>query len=295
MENTEQYLNGTRYRDMKAFGVADSYLKNEIDIEEAINGLKRSGFGKFLIGEIAIEQSSQVKPSEAPYWLRVARGNYNSVIRSNDPKIHLATKSKAELRIAQLSLFREVNFYERLPNHDKTYEAYKQILGLSKELLDYSSIAPYSKNNVDIEIRGIIGEAAVLLMLQRFSMREMPEATWAPLQSYFSEDHGGTCISKSDKPSWDINIFTQLGRDEPIEKTYQIQVKNIKNLYSRDCSESQEVIYIREDLRLSKDEKPISSIIHSLDIENERPDSAERITKMLDERTEKMLDKIDSF
>lgn len=56
------------------------------------------------------------------------------------------------------------------------------------------------------------------------------------------------------------------------------------------------ILYIREDLRLSQYEQRVASfIIHAAYFEMTRPNDSSRISYDLDSRTEKLLDKIDSF
>jgi len=297
MANTDSMPKIVKYRDTLALSHADDYLKGTIDIDEATHKLeKRKAFGRYLIGELVLEKSSESSPRDSNHWLAFARRNFKFARDSLDPRTTLPLRAKSGSKLNQLDIFKGIHVNNKLPVLSLTSESYKNILFETKKYQDIADTSPTSKINEDLEMRGHLGVMAVLLLLQRFSMNEMEEGTWTPLQSYFSEDHGGSCLSKSDIPTWDINIFTKLGRDEPINKTYNLQVKSNKNAYTLAKDRGADTIYIREDLRLSQYEQRVASfIIHAAYFEMTRPNDSSRISYDLDSRTEKLLEKIDSF
>ncbi len=297
MATTDSMPKIVKYRDNLALSHADDYLKGTIGIDEVTHKLEqRKAFGRYVIGELALERSSESSPRDSNHWLAFARRNFKFARDSLDPRTTLPIRAKSGSKINQLDIFKDIHVNNKLPRLNLAREAYRNILFETKKYQDISDNSPLSQMNEDLEMRGHLGEMAILLLLQRFSLNEMEEGTWTPLQSYFSEDHGGSCLSRSDIPTWDINIFTKLGRDEPLDKTYNLQVKSNKNAYTLAKDIGADTIYIREDLKLSRNEQRVASlIIHAAYFEMTRPNDSSRISYDLDTRTEKLLDKIDSF
>jgi len=286
-----------KYRDRTALEYADDYLNGLSNIDQTTHKLsKRNGFGQYLIGEIALERSLHVPHKDSLEWIRIAKNSYTKANNSSENKTTTSTIAKAGAKLSQIDLYRKINSYERLPSQTEAVNAYRGLVSESVKYSKLSSLDPISQNNDNIELRGHLAEMSVLLLAQRFSINEMPEATWSPVQSYFSEDHGDSCINKSSVPTWDINIFTKLDVDEPIENPYKLQVKSIKNERTLENDSGANTIYVREDLRLSNNEINVAGrIINAVDIELNRPESAERLTRELDLRTEMLLESIDSF
>jgi len=280
--------------------IANNYLQEKENLAGTINKLGRRGiYGHYLAGEILLEKASQSKGLERNYQLKKA---YSSLYESTNPdetilyESDYVTSTKARLRKHQLPAFHHMLARYQLPNNSNLAAIYSNLVANSNELLEYSNRNPRSQDSTSIEARGVLGEMTILLLLQRFALNNMPEGTWTPLQSYFSEDHGGNCIANTDVPSWDINIFTQLEKKAKINKTYSLQIKANMNDYCMAGNKEADTIYILEDLRLNPNEHRIGgAIIKACQIELEEASDSERITNILEERTERLMDKLDTF
>ncbi len=280
--------------------IANNYLQEKESLAGTIHKLGRRGiYGHYLSSEILLEKASQSKGLDRNYQLRKANSSLYKSAYPDETILYesdYVNSTKARLRKHQLPAFHHMLARYKLPTNNNLSEIYSDLVTSSNELLDYSNNSPRSQDKTSLEARGVLGEMTILLLLQRFALNNMPEGTWTPLQSYFSEDHGGNCIANSDVPSWDINIFTQLEKKARINKTYSLQIKANMNDYCMAGNKEADTIYILEDLRLNPNEHRIGgAIIKACQIELEEVSNSERITNILDDRTEKLMDKLDTF
>jgi hypothetical protein len=280
--------------------LANDFINDNITLDLALFRLGNRGlYGTYLAGELLLEEASSSSGQHRAIKLKRANHKFTYVQNLRERVSNnrdFVTTARASLRKQQIPIFHSMLANYRLPNQQIMEDRYEGLVRLSNSLLDHSTEYRYAKDDDAIELRGILGEMAVLLLLQRFAINELPESSWIPVQSYFSEDHGGNCISTTTKPAWDINIFTQLDKTEPIQQTYKIQVKTHEKDFLPYQESALDIININQDLSLDEKESRIASlIIRSCLAEKKNPNNCERIASMLDERTDRMLDKIDSF
>jgi hypothetical protein len=144
-----------------------------------------------------------------------------------------------------------------------------------------------------IEVRGALGEMAILLLAQRYALREVGCEEWLPLQSTFSEDNGGDCLGDSGDFAWDLNIFTPSEDNGLPDKTYNLQIKNFND--ETGDPPLGPTLYINPDLVLRPDDSWVyGKIIAACDFEAQSPGGSERLTRELNARTERLLNVLEA-
>lgn len=285
--------NFTSPTDRSALRLANLYLHDQEEAGLTIKRLMKKGpFGLMVAGEIALEEVSKRGPSYVSTWMSRAAQLYRKSINANptdSPRLHIGTKSKAATRLAQYRIYEDMYAKERLPEKPLVEGSYKKLVSQGASYVDLlRGTYLTDRTKGPIELRGHIGEVAVLLLAQRYTLQSIGCEEWLPLQSLFREDHGGDCEKQVDEPTWDISILTQMGRNEKIETSYKIQVKSS----AAEVTENPEVTVVRlADIALTEDDYRIpEKIIRGCKLELDQSEGLDRVTEELDARTEKLLD-----
>lgn len=278
--------------------IANRYLHSEESAEQTARDLTKRGiFGSLLAGEVLVEEASRQKPHMVSPFIKFARQEYEKVLEQAallsavDAHDHANDVARARMRRAQLPILDIIYSKRRFPGQSLVEDMYRKLAKQALGVVEITSANHASKSDPDIELKGIKSELAVLLLAQRCAIRNIGCNEWLPLQSMFSEDHGGDCRKDTDAPAWDMNIFTKAADDEPPAKTYSIQIKT-----SRFGAPAVGVatVYVNHDLLLHPREHcPGQQIIMDCISEIRDPDRSEHITQRLDFRTEKLLDIIE--
>ena len=283
---TFSHGNKTRNTRQTCLEIANDYLSGEVGYGEARHRLARRGsYGNLIAGELALEEAHKAgkrKSSLVSSYVEQAGISYKrtigtSALETADTK--LSNILRANVRLAQLSVFNQLFRTLCIPETSTINKMYRDLTKLGAHGL--------------IEVKGTLGELAVLALAQRHSLREVDGQGWLPLQSLFSEDHGGDCLEDKDSSSWDMTIFTQYDHKDPLQETYKIQTKS--SLYSPRATGDITTVSIRPDLLLYPEEgthRVVSEILVGCMFEISKPDRAQRVTHQLDKRTEQMLDVI---
>lgn len=285
--------------------IMNDYLHEELRYEEAKSKLtvKNSSTSDFLIGELTVEECFRLgttRWSLISSHLEQAKASYKKVIRNvhqENPETNASNKLRSGLRLAQIPSLNSILKSDQIPNLSTFTSMYSKIVNLGATTLAAYPDVFVDQHDTTLEVKGTLGEIALLALAQRHSLREVNGEGWLPLQSFFSQDHGGDCQENTEGHAWDMTIFTQYDPDCPLESTYKIQDKIFfdgQNRVNNDIT----TIGVRPDLQIRQNEYSstiIKSILLGCQIEYNavEPRKAERITSELDFRTNKLLSILD--
>lgn len=269
--------------------VANQYLHGELSAYNAAGQLTNKGpLGKLLAGEVLLDEAARGERHMASSLLQFAKENLGGVVSQTeqgtwkDGYDHAGSLAKARMRLAQFKALTTVYSKRMMPQRATVQGMYSKLLSRAVTTADTVRLNPHDRLASAIEVRGVLGEMAVLLLAQRYALREADSDVWLPLQSLFSEDSGGDCVMDTDAYAWDLNVLTPGGNGP--ETTYTLQIKSI------DQGETPKgpTLYIASDLALQP-----GAIITACDLEAQSPDQATHLTQELDARTEKLLNFFD--
>ncbi len=275
---------------------ANEYLTGQATAREAIELLPHEGlFSGLLIGEIAVEEATKVDATFASGWLSFARKKLDKVAESSyiDDENDDTNVARALLRLTQLEALETIYSYHQMPSENQALDMYLSLGQLGVDLLDKRKVDENNQSRISSNIKGVLGEMAVLLLIERYALKEIGADSFVALQSMLSEDHGGDCIRYDISPSWDINILTRLSLEEAIEKTYRLQIKNSKFYFPNTKRNDLFVtnVFLDPDLAVYENEQNISErIIRGCYIEMHNLASLERLSSELDKRNEQLLE-----
>lgn len=298
--STEQVIKNNRFA---CLDVANQYLHGTLGYGEAKGRLHKKGsFGRLLIGEIALEEANIAgnrRSSLASSYVYQAREYFSQAFSGfdNEPAdSRLSNQLRAGLRIAQLDVLGSLVQRQKIPTPEIIESMYGKVVRLGASTLRANRNSLTDRQITQTEVKGVLSEMAILALTQRHAVREAAAEGWLPVQSLFSEDHGGDCrYDDKTKPAWDMTIFTQYHAGDPLEATYKVQAKT--SLY--DAREDGEVstISIMPDLQLMTGENSSSilgSVLLGCEFELDNPDqAASRLSAELDQRTSQIFNIID--
>ncbi len=177
-----------------------------------------------------------------------------------------------------------------------TEKAYDKTVTIGYKLTKAYFSGNYVSEDEKSSMSGMIGEIAVLALLQRFAIREIGSNTFSPILSMLREDrrnnHGSTI-----NHGWDISVFTQLGRAKPI-LNYRVQVKT----FEQDQSTKPKIdearisrVVINPDLQVRPGDRYVAcNIVNECFRELTDRWAPDTLTDRLDDRTTSLLEYIDA-
>jgi hypothetical protein len=281
-------------RIMAGLSMANKYLHNLVEMPEAVCRLSTMGsFGKFLAGEVQLEEVSKVEPCIANKLIDGARTSFINAVEASRRESFdegASNGARAVMRLIQLPVLDAIYAQRRMPGRVMVEAMYSSMAEHALGLVDYALTDRARGARGARELRGIYGEAAVLLLGQRAAIRNpnLDCTKWLPVQSLFSEDHGGDCLRIVDT-SWDVDVFTQIEPDDPVDNSHQLQVK-LSGLDQR-VEVGVPTVHVTPDLSLSPNEREVAEkIILECHLERIRPSKSERLTEELNQREDLLLD-----
>lgn len=294
-------------------GISTRYLQHEITRERAISLAERTNRGgKLMAAELLIEEAFD---SAGSYHAIEAVQHANDLLTKVETEYGYSGKpdeqasyARARMLKAQMPGFGSVTSSAELPSQKVLANMYfGSVLTAFNLALDYSALKnPKSDKELSTRsnLKGILSEASVLLLAQRFSMKNDLSRSWFPLFSLHRENHsnghGATFNTASD-----ISIFTDL--DSIPMATYGIQVKSFDNQLSRPTrslmTDARGVrflseIHLNPMLCSRKDKRErffdSSTIVRECYSEMHMDNNSDNsVTRRLDARTERLLEIID--
>jgi len=277
--------------------IANEYLQGRLESHAAVTELLwiNTCFSKLLAGEISLDRAARAEQHMVSTHLSQANRNFHKTIEHQDNRLtsgglDIMSRIRAGVRLAQFSLNGIVYGKKRLPDPGVVRSAYEALIGHSVRSVEALQVDANNGRRSSAE-RQALGEAAVLLLAQRYALREVGVQEWLPAQSLFSEDRGRSCLVDSSDFTWDMNIFTpsqQAGN--PPERTYALKI--IRDSVAE--TKRGPTVAIHPDLAVVPKEIFIpEKIIAACGRELKYPKDSARLTHELDARTELFLDVID--
>lgn len=264
--------------------------KGEITQAEAIKRFECSGrLGIYMAAQLSTEQAySSPNFETASFWLNKASENYHKLLIQNKD---IPTSRNLQLAgivgRAQLPLHTYFACFGELPPMPLLAKSYADTVGAIQGLVtEFRNGEVPAKNKSDF--LGNLTEATVLLLAQRYTLRELGESSWVALGALYSQDHANNRKDRV-RSAWDMTVFTDLG-DGPTG-SYFVQIKSTNGAYAeRDYAFAEGItpLYFFPNMFLPNESGlPQIGIISQLQRELDGDSS---VSNVLDLRTAKMLD-----
>lgn len=254
-----------------------------------IETLARSGLMHVEIAFDAPDDSLTLEHIEA------GRDRLSTAIE-RDPKITTTTLARAAITLSCIDSFQYLALLNRIPGKAQHQKAFQNTLEVGVPLRNQ-----YLARGLDMIQRGNLAEINILLLLQRFAIKN-GGTEWMALPSLFSN---GNCFGgKPVKNSWDLTVYTQYDEGKPKE-TYKIQVKSSQQAAERGDTYADDIVEIIADTHLASPRNraqghklPIYCVVEDCLVEAgivcPAYDRNMDPTVMLDKRTEWLLDALDN-
>lgn len=283
-------------RKSRIFRLLRGTVTGSVEPTEAFATLRRMEHADAILsaGSLALDEALRTSSIEASSdWLDKASKSFERVIEKTNSGGEVITDSAggaAAMRMAQLPNYASILATSELPGTaiaqrvlDNTVDvAMKMKRGIDQHIINKQ------RGIAKLSLFGVLAEADVLCLGQRYAIREHADRSWFPLLAKHEDDHHGWSHNyKHD--AWDISVYTHLGSAP--ELSYRVQVKSSTLALQRDRQKYEDagvdVICVNPDLKLRKERNTVLRIAE--DFNQERlgdPFAASR----LDIRTDKMLD-----
>lgn len=263
--------------------------------KRSIERLTKDGPGGLnKAGDACLEQAFSIPDEDEALALLTAAGDFwsRSVIcgKMFDGIMSKAT-GHARAQLDMLPLQHYHRLLGRLPPRGLQIQSYNALLLTGAAHIDAMNMSYQTAEGRPRgdDIKGQVAELDVLLLLQRFGIREAPEGTWQAYPSLQSNDRGGGKGSYF-KNRYDIAIVTDADATGEIDLSYTVQVKSnafASELRNNHYIDSISVVGLKPHLALSKHDNPVTAILEELLLE--QGGNAEA-TRCLDLRTEQLMD-----
>jgi hypothetical protein len=277
---------------MSDLTVLRSYLSGKNDYKNTRSHLNNStAQGQIWAGEIALERAHKYNDLEflSDAQLSFDRALGSLAVTGKSPEL----LARAKIRHSHLPVDGIMIMDGALPPKFLAETVYRQTVQIAHDLvLEKQEMRREQSEKDTCDIKGVLGELAVLSLLERVAIREIGSDNWFPELSLISQDRNNKHGSSVDR-GWDINIFSDYwGVKMP---SHKIQVKNSRHAHIS-VERRKDIILVETDpdIRINSIEKNISeNIIRESYLELFYPRSTKVATPNLDIRKERLLDIID--
>lgn len=198
----------------------------------------------------------------------------------------------AAVGLACLPLWASIAVDSKNPPLTALRKAYNQLIDIGMDSvvavrgLNGRLTAAQKEKNGDL--RGGISEISVLLLLQRFALKELGDNSWVAVPSLLRQNlakkRKGTYVNKA----WDVSVFTQANPEDNVELTYKVQVKTRHSEKDASYAPGIQLVAVRDDLAdLTGETLPFDAIVMGCAAERDRDFKR---SPPLERRTDKLLD-----
>ena len=249
-------------------------------------------FGQLLAGEVFLDAAT-MGTGYAGGNIDKAATEYRAVMDNTVPgeMDYAYSRARAGMRLAQLGVVRRMYADHKMPTRPEIRGMYGALLDHAGETVDLLKPRKSSRHPEIVQVRGALGEMVVLLLSDRYVLRHKEIRDLVPLQSSYSEDQGGDCLSPTSVFTTDVNMLGLQG--ETVERLRGLLVKAFRGDHGH--VESGPTIYL-EDLNLEPWERASDVCLNTVqECLDERVFSSwdSPVGVRLNERSEKLLDAID--
>jgi len=299
--NTQQNSEPTPHRRQRDYclGTADEYLHGEIGAFEAAARVRDCGLiGKLFAGEVLLDAAAHHAVDDIESAIRESHHILKPLGKIAYDACHVTDLDSvigAAYRHAQMPLLDAVILERHPPATKVVEESYHKLVNLGRQVIGPGQHLATENTHAAGELIGRTSEIAVLLLGLRFALRKAGPSDWLPLQSFFSEDHGGSSLEFTGKDAWDLNVY--VPQDGVPEPEYRLQVKSSRSIWSK----ARQIfglptVHVSDDLSLPERGRVISAnIIEECAQELVYPYETPEITRRLDRRTERLLDILEAY
>jgi len=263
---------------------------------EAYNTLRQMEYADAILsaGSLALDEAMRTPSIElSSEWLDRAGRSFDRVINKTDSSGNVITDpagGAAAMRKAQLPNYASIVATGELPGGTVAQRALDNTVDVAMKMkrgLD-ELIADKQHNVAKMTLFGILAEADVLSIGQRYAIREHADRSWFPLLAMHEDDHHGWSHNHK-HDAWDISVFTHL-KSAP-ELSYKIQVKSSALALQRDPHNYEDagidVVCVDPDLKFRREHYTVLRIAEELEKDRCGDTFSAR---RLDMRTDRMLD-----
>lgn len=274
---------------MSNLSILIGYLNGKCSYKQARHTLNSSTpQGQVWAGEIALENAHKYNDLD---YLGEAQTSFDKALGSlalsgNSPEL----VARAKIRNSHLPVDGIMIMDGLLPPKKLAEKVYGQTVQIAQDLAEKRK-EMYRVNREDdtCDLKGVLGELAVLTLLERTAIYEIGSDNWYPSLSLISQDRNNRHGSSVDR-GWDISIFSDYwGVKMP---SHKIQVKNSKHAHiEADRRKDIILVEVDPDMRILPTEKNISeTVIRESYLELFLPKSTKVATPNLNTRKELLLD-----
>lgn len=269
------------------------FKNQEITAEEVMKTLEHTGKHGFIpAARIAIEEAV-ISPSfyDSSRLIDRARMNYNkALLMASNTNGSLDIKAEATINLAQLPIMAHLAMFKRLPSVSITEKAYRATVSSSIWAAECLIKRLCSSKLEADKLVGVVTEAAVLVLGQRYAIRSHDDGSWLPTSSLYSEDRANMHRTTTNR-AWDMTVWTEFDDGDP---GYGDRVKIKSSPYSgKDSGYTGHedwitLLHFNPDLRLDTDTglSQVATIVGAM----QELEGASSASANLEERTERMLD-----
>jgi hypothetical protein len=228
-------------------------LDHDAAIDKVIN---TSPEGNLLAGRLALDMAYQAENKEGAQasFGRAERlfGHALKSVRRAGGKDNHPVAAHAKLHLAHLPIDTSMVIDRKLPKRSVARKAYAQTIHIGYGLMQADKVGEQAKG--DTSRLGLLGEVAVLSLLERFSIFEIGPEEWSPFMARWSQDMSHN-PRHGKKDGWDIGVMTNITDDPKL--AYRVQVKTgtgVRRDYSYEAGIAE--VHVYPDLQLESDPDP---------------------------------------
>ncbi len=263
------------------------YGRGEISSEKSIDKLEQTDrYGRLEAAHMAVEQAMySANFDEASFWLGRAEVGYQKVVATDVSTEKLDDKKAlAMFHLSQLPLLSYMACFDSLPPVKLVESVYKKTTATIKEISQ-----TYQQNRSQL-LAGILAEAGVILLGQRYAINSVGDGSWLSMHSLYGEDHANR-HHHTENRAWDVTFFTDMGSGP--ERSYLVQVKTSihgrnNNRHNENDIEGITPLYFMPDITLKRE--GYEGLVNTINELHAEASGYSHHTRNLDQRTDKMLD-----
>lgn len=283
-------------RKSRIFKLLRGTVTGSVRPTEAFTTLRRMEYTDAILsaGNLALDEALRTSSIEiSSEWLDKAAKSFERVIEKTNSGGEVITDpagGAAAMRKAQLPNYASIAATNELPGGAIAQRALDCTVDVAikvKRGID-ELIGNKQQGMAKMSLFGLLAEADVLSLGQRYAVREHADRSWFPLLARHEDDHHGWSHSHK-HDAWDISVYTHLG---PVPKlSYKVQVKSSALALQRDRQNYEDagvdVVCVDPDLKFRKEHYAVLRIAEEL--EQDRCGDTFAASR-LDMRTERLLD-----
>ena len=274
------------------FSILMEFRKGHLSRTETINRLEHTDrYGKLSAAQLAIDEAFATRDfAESSGWIDRAKSNLETVATTGPAHGKMDEhKARALFDMSQLPAVSYLACFGELPPVKLVQTAYDASTKTIKKIGE-----AYTETRSGL-LAGMLAEAGVILLGQRYAINNVADGSWLPLHSLYGEDHANRRHHSQENRAWDVTFLTDVG--EGPQKSYLVQVKSSphagaeKDRYTDHDAEGIIPVHFRPDLTYAPEgNHGLGNAIAEIVAEAE---GQEIDVGSLEGRTEKLLDILD--